>query len=156
METDIRESETINFVLSTDRVAAYSLISPTIEDTMSDEESSAPTVSEAKKSSSWDWLWPAIAAVVIVRLFGVVGGLVTFGAYYLLKPKLGDLGRRGSGWRHLRCCRHRTWGNVARMTPTPNTVALWYQTLDLASFSVLSLPDGRSHCEATGYPSTTL
>ena len=59
---------------------------------MSNEESSAPAVSEAKKSNSWDWLWPAIAAVVIVRLFGVVGGLVTFGAYYLLKPKLGTWG----------------------------------------------------------------
>lgn len=58
---------------------------------MSDEESSASTTSEAKKSSSWDWLWPAIA-VIIFRLFGVIGGLVTFGAYYLLKPKLGTWG----------------------------------------------------------------
>ncbi len=59
---------------------------------MSNEESSASTTSEPKKSSSWDWLWPAIAAVVIFRLFGVVGGLVTFGVYYLLKPKLGTWG----------------------------------------------------------------
>lgn len=59
---------------------------------MSNEESSAPAVSEAKKSSSWDWLWPVIAAGVIFRLFGVVGGLVTFGAYCLLKPKLGTWG----------------------------------------------------------------
>ncbi len=59
---------------------------------MSNEESSAPVVTESKKSTSWDWLWPAIAAVVIVKLFGLVGGLVTFGVYYWLKPKLGTWG----------------------------------------------------------------
>lgn len=45
-----------------------------------------------KKGGSWDWLWPSILAVIIVKLFGLVGGLVTFGCYYLLKPKLGPLG----------------------------------------------------------------
>ena len=45
-----------------------------------------------KKSGSWDWLWPSIVAVIIVKLFGLVGGLVTFGCYYWLKPKLGTWG----------------------------------------------------------------
>jgi len=31
-------------------------------------------------------------AVIIVKLFGLVGGLVTFGCYYWLKPKLGTWG----------------------------------------------------------------
>jgi hypothetical protein len=45
-----------------------------------------------KKSSSWDWLWPSIFAIVIVKVFGFVGGLVSFGCYYWLKPKLGTWG----------------------------------------------------------------
>ena len=59
---------------------------------MSNEESSAPAAIEPKKSSSWDWLWPSIAGVIIVKLFGLVGCLVTFGMYYWLKPKLGTWG----------------------------------------------------------------
>ena len=45
-----------------------------------------------KKDSSWGWLWPSILALIIVKLFGLVGGLVTFGCYYWLKPKLGNWG----------------------------------------------------------------
>src|SRR3546814_8716101 len=52
----------------------------------------APATTE-KKSGSWDWLWPSILAVIIVKLFGLVGGLVAFGSYYWLKPKLGTWGR---------------------------------------------------------------
>lgn len=59
---------------------------------MSNEEFSAPAVIEPKKNTSWDWLWPTIAAVIIVRLFGLVGGLVTFGVYYWLRPKFGTWG----------------------------------------------------------------
>ncbi len=59
---------------------------------MSKEDSSAPTAIEPKNSSSWDWIWPSIAAGFIVKLFGLVGGLVTFGMYYWLKPKLGTWG----------------------------------------------------------------
>ena len=59
---------------------------------MSNEESRAPAGIESKKSSSWDWLWPSIAAVIIVKLFGLVGGLVTFGMYFWLNPKLGTWG----------------------------------------------------------------
>lgn len=59
---------------------------------MINEKSSPPVVTESKKSTSWDWLLPTIAAVVIVKLFGLVGGLVTFGVYYWLKPKLGIWG----------------------------------------------------------------
>jgi hypothetical protein len=47
---------------------------------------------EKAKSSSWDWIWPSIVAVIIVKLFGLVGGLVTFGCYYWLKPKFGTFG----------------------------------------------------------------
>lgn len=59
---------------------------------MSNEESSAAAVTEPKKSSSWDWLLPSIAAVVIVKLFGVLGGLIAVGVYYLLMPKLETCG----------------------------------------------------------------
>lgn len=53
----------------------------------------APTAATPeKKSGSWDWLWPSIVAVIIVKVFGLVGGLVTFGCYYWLKPKLGTSG----------------------------------------------------------------
>lgn len=52
----------------------------------------APTATPEKKSGSWDWLWPFIVAVIIVKVFGLVGGLVTFGCYYWFKPKLGIWG----------------------------------------------------------------
>lgn len=52
----------------------------------------APATTPEKKSGSWDWLWPSILAVIIVKLFGLVGGLVTLGCYYWLKPKLGTWG----------------------------------------------------------------
>lgn len=53
----------------------------------------APAIPPEKvKSSSWDWIWPTITAVIIVKLFGLVGGLVTLGCYYWLKPKLGSWG----------------------------------------------------------------
>lgn len=51
--------------------------------------SAAPATAQAakpeKKSKSWDWLWPSIVAVLIVKVYGLVGGLVTFGCYYWLK-----------------------------------------------------------------------
>lgn len=56
---------------------------------MSNEEFGAPGANEGKKITSWDWLWPTIGAFLIVKFFGLVGGLVTFGAYYWLKPRLG-------------------------------------------------------------------
>jgi hypothetical protein len=59
---------------------------------MSSEESSTPAVAKPKNENSWDWLWPTIVAVVIVKLFGLAGGLVTFGVYYMLKPKIGTWG----------------------------------------------------------------
>lgn len=52
----------------------------------------APASPPGKKSGSWDWLWPSILAVIIVKLFGLVGGLVAFGSYHWLKPKLGTWG----------------------------------------------------------------
>lgn len=45
-----------------------------------------------KKAGSWEWLWHLILIAVIVKFFGVVGGLVAFGAYHVLKPKLGTWG----------------------------------------------------------------
>jgi hypothetical protein len=50
------------------------------------------TTPEKKSGGSWDWLWSCIVAVIIVKLFGLVGGLVTFGCYYWFKPKLGTWG----------------------------------------------------------------
>lgn len=51
-----------------------------------------PAATLEKKSGSWDWLWPSILAVIVVKVFGLVGGLVTFGCYFWLKPKLGTWG----------------------------------------------------------------
>lgn len=59
---------------------------------MSNEELNTPADNVPKASNSWDWIWPSIVAVIIVKLFGLVGGLVTVGAYYWLKPKLGTWG----------------------------------------------------------------
>lgn len=56
---------------------------------MNNEESNASAVTESKKSTSWDWLWPTLAAAIIVKLFGIAGGIVTFAVYYWLKPKIG-------------------------------------------------------------------
>jgi hypothetical protein len=56
-------------------------------------QSSAPaTTTEVAKPSSWDWILPAIVAAFIFKIFGVAGGLVSFGCYYWLKPKLGTWG----------------------------------------------------------------
>ncbi len=52
----------------------------------------APAATPEKKSNSWDWLWPSVVAVIIVNVFGLVGGLVAFGCYYWLRPKLGTWG----------------------------------------------------------------
>lgn len=59
---------------------------------MSNEEPNTPVVDAPKKFSSWDWIWPSIMAAIIFKLFGLVGGLVTLGAYYWLKPKFGTWG----------------------------------------------------------------
>lgn len=44
------------------------------------------------KSSFWDLIWPTIAGAITAKLFGIVGALVIFGAYFWLKPKLGVWG----------------------------------------------------------------
>ncbi len=54
--------------------------------------SAVSTTASEKKSGSWDWIWPSILAVIIVKLFGLVGGLVTLGSYYMCKPKIGIWG----------------------------------------------------------------
>lgn len=51
------------------------------EDPNAPSSAPAPTTTPAaatpeKKPGSWDWLWPSILAVIIVKLFGLVGGLV--------------------------------------------------------------------------------
>ena len=47
---------------------------------------------EEEKGSIWDWVLPAIIAYITMKLFGVLGGIVTLVAYYWLKPKLGIFG----------------------------------------------------------------
>ena len=59
---------------------------------MTYEAPNAPAVNPPKKSNYWDWIWPSIVTVIILKLFGVLGGLVTIGAYYWLRPKLGTWG----------------------------------------------------------------
>ncbi|CAM5788082.1 hypothetical protein [Rhizobacter fulvus] len=59
---------------------------------MSNDEQIAQAAIAETKSSSWGWLLPSVATLVIVKLFGLVGGLVTFGMYYVLKPKIGAWG----------------------------------------------------------------
>lgn len=59
---------------------------------MINEEANTPADNAPKKSNSWDWIWPSIVGVIIAKLFGIVGCLVTIGAYYWLKPKLGPWG----------------------------------------------------------------
>ena len=59
---------------------------------MSIEERPTSADSVLKKSSRLDWIWPSIVGVIIVKLFGLAGGLVTIGAYCWLKPKLGTWG----------------------------------------------------------------
>ena len=49
------------------------------EDPNAPSQMPAPATTPEKKSGSWDWLWPTILAVIIVKLFGFVGGLVAFG-----------------------------------------------------------------------------
>lgn len=44
---------------------------------------------QAAKSSAWSWLLPSLFAMVVFKVFGVAGGLVTFCSYYLLEPKVG-------------------------------------------------------------------
>lgn len=59
---------------------------------MSNEEVVAPPAAAKARTSSWDWLLPAVTAFVIFKLFGLIGGLVAVGLFYLLKPKLGIWG----------------------------------------------------------------
>lgn len=53
---------------------------------------STPVDSPGMKPGSWDWLWPCILAGIIFKLFGVVGGLISFGCFYWLRPMLGTWG----------------------------------------------------------------
>ncbi len=65
---------------------------PQTSDPVAPAAATATAATPEKKSGSWDWLLPSIVAVIIVKVFGLVGGLVTFGCYYWLKPKLGTWG----------------------------------------------------------------
>jgi hypothetical protein len=59
---------------------------------MSNEQPGNPVTIESKKTRSWDWLWPTIVAAVIIKTFGLVGGLASILSYYGLKSKLGHWG----------------------------------------------------------------
>ncbi|MCZ8158401.1 MAG: hypothetical protein O9256_00660 [Rhizobiaceae bacterium] len=62
---------------------------------LSSSDASTVTKAEATsggESSSFGWLWSGLLAFFMVKLFGVVGGLVTLGSYYVLKAKLGTWG----------------------------------------------------------------
>lgn len=59
---------------------------------MSNGDVVTPQPETKANSGGWDWLLPTITAVVIVKLFGLIGGLAAFGLFYWLKPKLGIWG----------------------------------------------------------------
>jgi len=47
---------------------------------------------KAGNASSWDWILPAVVAALLGKFLGLLGGLIAFGGYYWLKPKIGALG----------------------------------------------------------------
>lgn len=53
---------------------------------------SVATTSAKSLRFSLDWLLPVIAAIVIGKTLGGLGGLVTVSAYYFLKPRIGIWG----------------------------------------------------------------
>lgn len=61
-------------------------------DKLAEQSGLAPAPAPTNKSGSWDLIWTTLVALIIVKLFGLVGGLVTFGCYFWLKPKLGTWG----------------------------------------------------------------
>lgn len=59
---------------------------------MSNEEITTATNNSTKQFGSWDWIWLSIVGIIIVKLFGLVGGLLTIGVFFWLKPKIGTWG----------------------------------------------------------------
>ncbi len=47
---------------------------------------------EVKPSSTWALIPLVIICLVMIKVLGFIGALVTFGTYYWLKPKIGALG----------------------------------------------------------------
>lgn len=56
------------------------------------DQSGTKATGPEKPNSSWDWLLPTIVGFVLVKLSGLLGVLICFGAYYFLKPKIGTWG----------------------------------------------------------------
>ena len=53
---------------------------PQTSDPVAPAAATATAATPEKKSGSWDWLLPSIVAVIIVKVFGLVGGLVSLSA----------------------------------------------------------------------------
>lgn len=62
------------------------------EDNSENSKQQTKSQSKSVSTSTWDWLLPAIVGIAIVKLFGLVGGLISVGSYFLLKPKIGVWG----------------------------------------------------------------
>ena len=56
---------------------------------MNNEELATPADNSKKRSYRWRWLWYSIVGVIIAKLFGFAGCIITIGAYYWLKSKMG-------------------------------------------------------------------
>jgi hypothetical protein len=52
----------------------------------------ANTQAKPAKVSNWSWVLPAAIGYFMVKFFGLVGGLISVGSYFLLKPKIGMWG----------------------------------------------------------------
>ncbi len=56
---------------------------------MPPEDLTTPVDNKAQKPNRWIWIWYSIVGMLIAKIFSPVGAVITIGAFYWLKPKLG-------------------------------------------------------------------
>jgi uncharacterized membrane protein YeaQ/YmgE (transglycosylase-associated protein family) len=64
-----------------------------IEMSQMDDPKARPTTNETPSTTGklYSILVPAVIGIVITKLLGLVGGLITVGLYFILRPKMGAL-----------------------------------------------------------------